>query len=233
MPDVIVTCRECGAERTVSEYADMERLACLVCRAPLNKPAKESRNLALGLRRPADPKAPPVPLTNVDPPGSANDPLSVVEEVTSASTGLQNIDVHAGRAQESKNRNWIAAVAFAVVALLLVGFQFKHEDLSRYMNVYEWTRTLMAGGVYLLVVLVAFQDSLGAGGLCLFLPPYTVMYTGASVESHVLRGVFFAVLFALCTEVYFIRDQSLAMAMAGSINGLIQTVDNLIVRASM
>lgn len=231
MPDVIVTCRECGAERTISEYAAIDRLTCLICRAPLEKPANAGKGNGLGLRRPPDPKAPPVPLTNADPPKAEADPLAVVEEITG--NRLQDIDVHAGRAEESKNRNWIATLAFMVVALLLVGFQFKHEALSAYTNVYLWTRGLLAAGVYLLVVLVAFQDSLGSGSLCLFVPPYAVVYAGASVESHVLRGAFFAVLLALCTEVYFIRDQSMAMALAHNLNGLIETVDSLIVRASM
>lgn len=147
--------------------------------------------------------------------------------------GLQSIDVHAGKAEESKNRAWVATVVFAAVTLVFVGLQWKFDTLGAFQNYYLWGRIALALGVYLMVALVAFQDSAGTGSMCLFLPPYTVMYTSSNIESNVLRGAFFAVLVGLCTEVYFIRDQALATAMGSSISGLIQNVDNLIVRASM
>lgn len=230
MPDVIVACQECGAERTVSEYAAIDRLTCLVCRAPLEKPAAPTKSGGLGLRQPVDAKAPPVPLTGVAPPEDTS-PLAIVEQASGG--GLQSIDVHAGRAEESKNRAWIASVVFVLVAAVLVGLQWKFSALGAYQSYYLWGRIALAAGAYLMVALVAFQDSTGTGSMCLFLPPYTIMYAGSSVESHVLRGVFFAVLVAFCTEVYFIRDQALAMAMGNSINDIIRNVDNLIVRASM
>ncbi len=231
MPDVIVACQECGAERTVSEYANINRLTCLVCRAPLEKPATLKRSSGLGLRRPPDPKAPPIPLTGAQQPEEVT-PLDILQE-TSGGGGLQSIDVHAGRAEESKNRAWVASLVFVCVTALLVGLQWQFSALGSYQSFYLWGRIALAAGAYLMVALVAFQDSAGVGSMCLFLPPYTIMYAGSSVESHVLRGVFFAVLVALCTEVYFIRDQALAMAMGNSINDLIRNVDNLIVRASM
>jgi hypothetical protein len=206
-------------------------MLCLVCKAPLGLPTGVKAESGLSLKRSSNPNSPPVSLTDVEAP--EDEEISLVDVAQAAAGVPIAVDVHAGRAEEGQSRGWISLLAFCAVAALLIGFQYKHEDFSSYATFYFWGRNLLAAAVFLLVVLIAFQDNLGSGAVCLFIPPYSLVYVSSNIESHLLRGVFFGVVAALATEVYLMPDASVAGAIGYAMGNLIDTVDNLILRASM
>jgi len=129
-------------------------------------------------------------------------------------------------------RHWVSWFIAAVVAAAFIGFQYRANDFSQYMDHYIWSRNLFALFTYLTVVVVAFQDNLGPGALCLFVPPYMLYYTMSSIESSVLRGLFHAALIVLAVEIVLIPDHSILIGVGDTIGGAIDHVDALIQHAS-
>ena len=216
MPDITVTCPDCGREYQISEYATIEGLACHTCGASLSRPHMEAQQ-GLQLRK-ETPYTVPAAAAPADAGGPVVHPAPVVavhhEEVVKESP------------------KWLPWFVLLVVAGIFIGFQYKAEQFGTYTVYYTWGRNILTLLAYASVVLVAFQDSLGPGALCLLLPPYMLVYAGSSVESGVLRGLLFGITLTLVAETFLFPEQSLFVAMGGNMSELIDTVDGLIVKAS-
>ena len=232
MPDVTVKCPECGADRVVSEYASVDSFSCLVCQAALEMPGKKKASAGgLKIKRNPGPRSVPMILTQseedaTDP--DDEDPITAA----AAAAAAPKVDVHEGRAEEAKSKVWLGYLGFAVVSVLLIGFQWKHNDFSQYETYYIWARNLFVLGSYLMVVLVAFQDNTAIGAVCLLFPPYTLLYVSGHLESYLLRGVFLASVLALGTEIYFYGDASALASLEVRFERFVDTVDGLIKKAS-
>lgn len=234
MPDIIIECPECHRDYTVSEYATLDGMTCVTCSAPLSMPESTGGTTNLRVRSARD--APGIsmvaPSTPAAPPPM---PESGEGQAVPVVASIQAM-TQAGLVPEGSNRvlpKWIAGVIALAVIVAFVSFQWKADDLSSSMlTYYEWGRNGLALGAWLVVVLVAFQDGLGPGVLCLVLPPYSLFYVMACVESHVLRGVFYGILISLCAETYLLQDHSIVLAAGVGLKDFIEHVDGLIVRAS-
>ena len=232
MPDVVVKCPECGADRVVSEYASVESFNCLVCQAELDMPGREASTGGLELKRNPGPRSVPMPLTQVEPPESFQDDEEDPVSAAAAAAAAPAVDVHSGREVDVKSTAWLGWLGFILVAGLLIGFQWKQSEFSQYETYYVWARNILVLGSYFMVVLIAFQDHAGVGALNLIFPPYSLIYVSGSLESYLLRGVFLACVIALGTEVYFLGDESLLSTVGAHMGQWIDKVDSLIKRAS-
>lgn len=220
MPDIIITCGECGREHKISEYAVMNHMACLTCGAELMKP-EHVRSSGLRLASATGPAVPP-PL--------AGDGVSLLSSEAMTPPVRMTAAALRGQAEERPQEapRGLALGIAAVVALLLVGFQYQADAWSHHLALYEWIRTGVLVGSYLLVVMMAFQDGLGMGALCLVIPPYALLYAIMAVESALLRGIFYGAVAGIAAEVYFLADHSLVMALGETFGGIVTWGDSLI-----
>lgn len=228
MPDILIQCPECSREYKVSEYATVDNMMCMTCGAQLSRPSRlpglagaalrvkrAGRGGGLGAVAPALPDVP-------DALAIAGGPVVCPAPV---------VQVHRGEKVREQPR-WLSLTVALLVLGALVAFQYFADRLDDYVTYYVWVRSGLALVAYGLVVMLAFQDHLGYGALCLVIPPYSLFYTAASVESGVLRGVFYAMVVAALTEVYFLPDHSALLAAGQVVNELIRDIDGLILKAS-
>ncbi len=230
MPDVIIDCPECGREYKVSEYATVDGMTCLTCGAGLSMPEFERTTDGLKLKKqetlsktprmmPATPQ-PGVPMAATmvpsSEPGDHPVPMgSIHEEV-----------------EIKELPKWMSIVVAVLLIGLFVGFQYKADDFDQFLSVYIWARSIFAAAAFILVVLIAYQDALAPGTMCLFIPPYTLFYTASSVESSLLRGLYFGMVVVLLTEIFFLPDESIVLAGGVMFGNMVEYVDGLIVAAS-
>jgi hypothetical protein len=90
-------------------------------------------------------------------------------------------------------------------------------------------RLILFLAIHLVVILVAFDDGLLQGFLCLLVPFYIVYYAFTRLESLPLRGAFLAVYVWLLAELYFLPRHSFIQMVqtafttqASNVSGLIQ-----------
>lgn len=229
MPDITITCPECGREYRLSEYAKVEGISCLTCGAILRKPRYEQGTGGLKLKSLGSILPPPVPASGAAVMAAVAIATPVAE--APASHPVPHHDIHhEGEAHDSPK--WLSVVIATLVLAAFAGFQYFAKDLAQYETAYFWARNLLAAGSYLLVVMLAFQDGLGPGALCVVIPPYSLFYASSSIESAWVRGIFFGTVLAMVTEVYFIPDTSLVMAGGQAFQQMVAWVDGLMVSAS-
>ena len=209
----------------MSEYATVDKMTCMTCGANLCRPATS----------PTQPNHLRVKSANGDCTNQAAARNSLPDELALGGGGpvvyaAPQVNVHASEEVSAPPR-WVAWVVGALVLAALIGFQYLSDQLDSYLTYYIWVRNLIGIAAYTLVVLLAFQDHVGPGALCLFIPPYTLLYTSSSVESGILRGAFYGIVIVFITEIYFLPEESLMLAFGYWLNEVIDDVDHLIIKA--
>lgn len=228
MPDILIQCPECSREYKVSEYAMVDSMTCVTCGATLARSSDDNFPDAGSLRlkgRSVPPNLPGVA------PALPDVPDALVIAGGPVVCAAPTVDVHQTEEVKDSNPRLSYLVGMLVVGVLL-GFQYFSSELDSYLNYYLWLRNGLAAISYGLVVLLAFQDHWGPGLLSVMIPPYTLLYTASSVESNVLRGVFFGMVVVFSAELYFLTDHSAMLAAGEGISLLIEKTDALIVKAS-
>lgn len=230
MPDILIQCPECSREYKVSEYASVDSMTCITCGAQLARPAEAPQCESDRLRLKGHMTPPSLPGVGLAP------ALPDVPDALAIAGGpvvcaAPHVDVHLTDDVKDPPR-WLAPLVGALVLGVLIGFQYFSSQLESYFTYYVWLRNGLALAGYGLVVLLAFQDHWGPGFLCLLIPPYSFMYTASSVESGILRGVFFGMVLVFAAEVYFLPDHAALLSAGEMVGGLIQNVDGLILKAS-
>ena len=226
MADILIQCIECSREYHVSEYASGTDLTCGTCGAELILPGRESNTGGLKLRPNSETQSFAFHPPTHGIPAPADGPAT-----RSASYAGTEI-IHDHEVVLNHPRHWVSWIIAAITIAAFVGFQYRAGDLSQYMDHYLWSRNVFALFTYLMVVVVAFQDNLGPGALCLLVPPYMLYYTLSSIESSVLRGLFHGALVVLVVEMILIPEHSVIIGVGDALGGVIQDVDGLIKSAS-
>ncbi len=221
MPDMTLRCPQCDCEYKISESVPAGGFPCRTCGAKMAKKPGPEEGSKLSLRR----STPPRILSDWHPDDDNRTGSCPVVHPTPVIEPHDAPRVH-------HTPKWLAGLVMLVVAGLLTGFQYKADMLQNYMGEYSLARNIFFVATYLFVVLVAFQDRMGSGALCLLFPPYAIVYSITSVESWLLRGALYGVVIGLATEIYLLPESSLFMSAGKEINGVIDSVDAMIVRAS-
>jgi len=228
MSDIRVSCAKCSQKYDLPEDTDGVEINCLKCGAPLTldtqnpeplqsaKEVKGGSSLSLANRK-------------------ANDTLNGEEEIRDVVLEVTSVDkvMETSRsAQRSESPVLLAIPALLVVAGAMIFFQYRSDVWSEYTLHYEFARNILLVGIWLLLVLEAWRDSVGKGALSLLFPPFVILYALRETESGLLRGAFFGVLLGLCTEAFLIPDAAILQALGPAAQGMVDQVDSWIQLAS-
>lgn len=227
MADIVIKCPGCGTESKVSQYAAAENVSCPSCKRRLELPKSEAGRRKLEMRR-----------LRAEEHGTLTGTAEqVVADVAGRGIEARQVEevldnVHRARQKvESPKAIW-GWLVFILVAGALVGWQYLGSNEPRLLAQYPMARIAALALSTLMVLLVAFQDSTFQGLLCLFAPLYILYYAFVRMEYYVIRGIFLAVVLALGTELYFMRDDALFTHAQIAANKGIENVSRLISRAS-
>lgn len=174
MADIVVKCRECGAETSISEYVDPELAACRSCGKKLRVP-----KMAL-----TGPKPPPEKKKKVD---EGPSPLERSTMTAFRAASARRERVH-------KRKRMISWTPTVLTTWLIFGIGTIVLCLLRFMLLGESDRSVLIHGALLAmlvlhftVVVDAFADNIMTGLLCLFIPFYSVFYLYTLCDSYILR----------------------------------------------
>jgi hypothetical protein len=217
--DIKLVCPDCDYECAVSEHVSAVVVKCPMCNAQIPVPHVERESVSLSVKgngsaRPEPEEAPPPQQPS---PASLDDlPVSAIRDVY--------------RVREKVKRplaiwGW---VAFLVVAGLLVGMQSLAKGSPEMTRNYVWVRAVVGGFVYLLIVILAYEDGLLHGFLCLFLPPYAVYYALARTEYYFLKGAFTALAVVVAAELYLLPQSSALNSLQDGLTRSIEHGERLI-----
>jgi hypothetical protein len=225
--DIVLKCVACGRENKVSEYASSETLVCASCHHTLDIPAVETKSGKLQMRRLENQQA--EMLTGETKNNATEEKIR--RESAIASSAILG-DVHKAREKAQRPHAFWSYLTFLLVGGSLVGLQYMLKQRPDLMETYEWARIGLGAIGAVLLLVVAFQDSVYQGLLCLFLLPYTIYYAAVRLEIYWIQGIFMGVVVALCAELYFIPSQ--AVITSAQINSaiFIRDVEQLIDRMS-
>ncbi|MCX7010093.1 MAG: hypothetical protein NTY53_23120 [Kiritimatiellaeota bacterium] len=99
-------------------------------------------------------------------------------------------------------------LVFLVLLGLLLYWQWKGQSDPQLLGYYKIARWVLAGGAWLAILIVAFQENWVQGTLNLLVPAYSVYYALNKLDYFYLRAVYFAILLMLAAEFYFLPDQT-------------------------
>ncbi len=99
------------------------------------------------------------------------------------------------------------------------------------LGLYNVVRGIAGGLIYLLVIVVAFEDHVWQGLLALLVPPYCIYYALIRLDAYVLRSLFLAIVVAIVAEVKFIPEHALVSHAQDGVTSFIQTIEGMIEHA--
>ena len=233
MSDVLLVCGRCKRECKVSEFASPDTLCCPDCKTLLQLPEKVQVT-KLRMRNAGEPGSTDGQTTTSPSTIITNLTGAPVTEATpsTAQTPLVINDVHKIRQKVKGQSPLWGLLIFVVLGGALIGWQYYVGENPGSIRPYLLTRLILFAAVQLVVILLAFDDGLGQGILCLLLPFYFLYYIFVRMENVTLRGLFAAVYLGMATELYFIPSQALITVIQENINVFIVSVEHLIKRAS-
>ena len=197
--DIVLRCIACGRENKVSEYASSETLICTACHHALETPEQAQRSTKLQMRK----------IENDTLTGVAKDTTEEKKRVESAKSSAAVLgDVHKARTVVKRPHIFWSYLTFLLVCGILVGFQYFLKQRPDLTATYEWTRIVFGAIGALLLLIVAFEDNVFQGLLCLFVWPYAIYYAAVRLEIYWIQGIFMGVIVALGCELYFMPQQA-------------------------
>lgn len=219
MSEISVKCPECSQEYQIPPHVTVMGLKCLECGTPMSAAAGKSA----AVRTESDEISAPMHAMTAAPAlaGGSIDPDAVPENPLRA-LAVSNRDLS----------SIISGVLFLLVGGLMVGFQFLAPSLEPYAYEYIIVRNILAAAAVILMAHSAAQDGILRGLLCVFFPPYLLLYATSQEESGWLRGLFLGVMLGLCAEAFLLPEASLILEIGPAISAMIERVENWMALAS-
>jgi len=201
MADITLVCPTCAKHVTISEYVE-SGVACPQCgrvldrntplaSGPRPKLATMSGRTSLVSEKIKPEEPPPPPPLALPPPSK-----------------LRAL----GRKHSELQLFLVMALSWIVFAGLLGGllyWEWKAQTMPQWLEYWKMARWVFAGIAWVVVLVPAFQEGWLQGTLNLLVPAYSVYYALNKLDYAVLRAIFFAVLFALGAEFYFLPNDTL------------------------
>ncbi len=189
MADVEVKCEECGSPITLSEYAAMDTISCRACGAPLrarpSSPTDSVRErLKLKQQQQAEEAESDRPRIK-GPTGEQPDEESTWRFDRYIQQSRENIKTDAK--QTGVIWSW---VCFLLLALLMASIRFLNILPSDYTELLKTYGPYAALGMHVVIVLMAFKDTVFQGILCLLIPGYSVFYLFFVSDNFWTRALF-------------------------------------------
>jgi hypothetical protein len=226
MADLNLNCPSCGKTFTMSEFALGAGLKCVYCGQPVSAPPRGAATGGLRVRASAG-GSDPVPLT------AAAAERENLDRAAAASAAPDETMARVYKAREKPRGSGalIGWVIFLGVFLALVSLQRAIQDGAAVLDAYNWFRGLLGAVVFLLVLVMAFEDAVGHGVAALLFPPYAIYYALVRIETYWVRSLFLALFLALFSELYFIREEAAILKAQQAFNRLIEGGEQMIQRA--
>lgn len=215
MADIILTCTSCGHDQAVSEYADRSQVRCVKCDSSLEVPDVDRRG-RLSVRKSRE------GLLVKKVPGGGD--TSALEEFGSNPLA----DVYKSEKEKKSGNIFLAWLAFLVLGGGLIYMQTLVQHDPSMLGIYNWVRGISAGLIYLLVIVVAFEDHLWQGLLALIFLPYCLYYALIRLDARILRNLFLAVVVAFIAELKFIPEHAVITHAQTGTTAFINSVEGLI-----
>lgn len=86
-----------------------------------------------------------------------------------------------------------------------------------------FARNILITSLFVILIIEAFVEDILQGVLCLFVPPYSIMYGIFVADAGPIRGLTLAVLCFLGAEMYYTPDDALVPLLEEKVNGFIKT----------
>lgn len=220
MADIILPCPKCGHQQTVSEFVAAEAIQCAKCGTALEIPMRSNGSpLKLRDKDALEPQnLGPSSRAQAAPPPPSHDAPTMA-------------DVYKSHGKVKKTRSVWAWMVFVILTAVFIGFQSAVREDAALLSNYNWFRGILAGLIYLLVVMTAFEDSVWQGLLSLVIPPYCIFYALVRLDSYMLRNLFLAVIVAFCAELYFIPENAFITHVQNGMSAFIRSIEGMIQRA--
>ena len=228
MADIVITCASCGHERKISEYASAEESKCPDCGAAVEVPSL-SKETTLSVCKTEDLR-PQALAATAEELATASDEAPPAPQTEQAGASTLE-EVYKVRGKVKKTRPVLGLLTFVFFAAMLLWLQMLLRADGNVLLMYNWVRGVCGGVIYILVLLVAFEDTLWQGLVGVVFPPYTIYYALVRLDSHVLRGLFLAFVVALGAELYFVPQHSFINHSQTYVNSVIRGGEGFIQRA--
>jgi hypothetical protein len=185
MPDLTITCPDCGKVLTISEFVDESGLKCRGCGRALSRPEPVALK--------------PKPRLSVATP-SRDDQVEDEEQPSELSSsglwpGTRKLTAADTRARVVHHR--YAWALFVVLGGLLAYGRYGGGFGPSQMAMQHELSLIGLGVLHLLVILKAFEDSVFQGILCLLVPFYTLYYIFFVTDAVYLRALIGAMLICI------------------------------------
>lgn len=220
MADITLICPACAKHVTVSEYVETA-VPCPQCGQMLD------RNTPLA--NSAKPK-----LASMSGRSSLISAQIKPEALgTPSATAVQTPSAHRKQGHDRHElRQWFHYIFSWLLFLSLLGglilWQWKGQTDPQLLGYYKLARWLLAAGAWLAVLIPAFQENWLQGTLNLLVPAYSVYYALNKLDQFYLRAIYFAILFMLAAEFYFMPNQTVFHIAQDAIGHWTEGVRNLI-----
>ena len=204
MADIQVKCQNCGAEITVSEFADISMVNCRTCggkvRLQANQPEPQPAGKVAG--------EPPQPDRKMR--------LRPTAETSAASEQPSSLGLPPGplpKPAKRKHRRFavrhdmIAWAIFVVVGGVMAWLRYGGALAPSLRGLLTEYAPFAVLALHIAIILKAFKDSLFQGVLCLLVPFYSLYYLLMISEDFTLRAITFGLLVGLAQDsaIYYIK----------------------------
>ena len=190
MADVSVTCENCGARLTISEFVDREKATCAACFKPLALPkaaagaqesSRKQSSKAVGWRvkRREASTADDLKHTGI-----------AVEQAGSKERRRQKAAREKSAGKTRSQNTLVAWVLFLLIGMSTAAMRYGGIVDPAYFDLLQEYGIFVLLVFYVLVVVRAFEDAAFNGILCLMMPPYSLYYLYANSDDFMLRAIF-------------------------------------------
>ena len=218
MSEILVNCPNCSAEYQIPPHVTMTGLKCLECGIPMSAAVARTR---------ADQPA----IAEVAPACQFAGEAAAMDAPIEPRSAPQG-PLRAWFAPDRDLSSLVSGAVFLLVGGMMVGFQYLAPNLEPYAHEYLIVRNVLAVAAVVLMAHSAAQDGVLRGLLCVFFPPYLLLYATSQEESGWLRGLFMGVLLGLCAEAFLLPEASLILEIGPAVSALIAQVESWMALAS-
>ena len=221
MADYTVSCPNCNAAATFSEFAQEDARVCPACRKPIATPPPSTPSgLRMGFI-------------------GRGERSSLLGQAIEARTSDRTVPILAGArlgaAEAMKSARThsplVGFLVFLLVAAPVVGLLYLSRDDESWRAIHRIARWAVLGIPLLLVLAEAFHETTLQGLLCLFLPAYVVWYALTRVDKYWLQSLACGALLLLGLEYWWLREEALVVLAGDGANRFFDSVSGLIRRA--
>jgi len=199
MADIEIVCPKCSGTVMVSEFADLEAVACPSCNTKINKPQTQSTEATSQTQRKLRIRE--------------SKPV-VTEDVREAAAVSARIPERSEREYARKPfagpiLSWVIFIVLGSAAGFL---RYGGDFLVPYADIISSYGPFVIIAVHIIIILKAFRDSVFQGVLCLLLPLYSFYYLFVMADDFLTRAIVGALLVGIGQDSLYVIQREIIEA---------------------